>query len=149
MRARADDSRATTGRLGAAVRPVEGHALRRPAMRGSTRPRPTPAEVSPTVNAVVWIEPGRALVVRGGDPQPSPVEVPIPITPTAAAPALAQVARLVGPVGHVLVLGSSDLRTALEREIVALGHRPEVICEAVVEGPVDDATLIGRLRALA
>ena len=50
---------------------------------------------------------------------------------------------------RVLVLGNDDLRTALEREIVAIGHRPETIREAVVEGPVDEAVLLARLRRLA
>jgi hypothetical protein len=118
-------------------------------MRGSTHTRLTAKPVASGIKAVVWIEPGRALVVRGGEPQPATVELPIPDAPTSAAPALAEVARRIGQVDRVLVLGTEELRTALEREIVAIGHHPEVICEAVVEGPIDDTTLIERLRRLA
>ena len=68
----------------------------------------------------------------------------------AADPAaLAEVAHFVGHVDRVLVLGSDDLRTALEREIVAIGHAPETIREAPVEGPVDREALLARLRRLA
>lgn len=120
-------------------------------MRGSTRRRPLPASAEPLVNAVVWIEPGRALIVHGGLSGPAAESVSIPEAPPAAALALADTASRigqVGQVGHVLVLGTEGLRTALEREIAALGLHPQVICEAVVEGPVDDATLIAALRRL-
>ncbi len=119
-------------------------------MHGTTRTHATPQTVETGLNAVVWIEAGRALVVRGGhDDAPAPIEVTIPAAPTDATTALAEVAHRIGEVDHVLVLGPTDLRTALEREIVAIGHRPETICEAVVERPVDDATLIAQLRRLA
>jgi len=117
-------------------------------MRGATH-HPMPDPTATGINAVVWIDADRALLVRGGAGDPVAVEIRIPAAPTSAAPRLAEVARLIGRVDHVLVLGTPDLRTALEREIVAIGHHPEVICEAVVERPVDDATLIERLRRLA
>jgi hypothetical protein len=102
------------------------------------------------LNAVVWIEPGRALVVRdeeGGEP--SVVEVDIPVMPAITPPVLAGVAHRVADADRVLVLGPDELRTALEREIVAIGHHPESIREAVIEGPVDRAVLLARLKRLA
>ncbi len=58
------------------------------------------------VNAVVWIEPGRALIVRGGAGQrPTSMELPIPSTPAVTPPALAEVAHAIGAVDRVLVLG--------------------------------------------
>ncbi len=118
-------------------------------MHGTTRTRPATTAAS-GVNAVVWIEPGRALLVRGAaDAEPATIETPIPSQPTATIPALAQVAHQVGEVDRVLVLGQDELRTALEREIVAIGHRPETIRDAVVEGPVDAAFLVEKLRRLA
>jgi hypothetical protein len=40
------------------------------------------------------------------------------------------------------------MRTALEREIVAIGHRPETIREAEASGPMDEQALVERLAAL-
>ena len=119
-------------------------------MHGTIRSRPTVRVATTGINAVVWIEPGRALIVRGGaDDMPSILELPIPERPGAMPPALAAVAHEVGAVDRVLVLGADDLRIALEREIVAIGHRPETIRDAVLHGPVDIAILVAELRRLA
>jgi hypothetical protein len=119
-------------------------------MHGTTRTRPATHPIPTGVSAVVWVEPGRALLVRGaGGDEPTVVETAIPDRPTEALPALAHVAHQIGDVDRVLVLGTEELRTALEREIVAIGHRPETIREAVIEGPVDRDVLVARLRRLA
>jgi hypothetical protein len=120
------------------------------AMHGTTRPRPATQAAPSGVNAVVWIEPGRAIVLRGAaGEEPAAIETAIPDRPTALLPALAEVAHGIGHVDHVLVLGADELRTALEREIVAIGHRPEIIRDAVLEGPVDRDVLVAKLRRLA
>ncbi len=118
-------------------------------MHGTTRTRPIhPAGTG--VNAVVWIEPGRAIVVRGtGTGEPAALELRIPHVPTETPPALAEVAHRIGDVNRVLVLGTEELRTALEREIVAIGHHPEAIREEPVTGRLDEAALVERLRRLA
>jgi hypothetical protein len=116
-------------------------------MHGTTRSRPTVQPAGSGIHAVVWIEPGRALVLRDGEGQ-APIEMPVPDVPTATPPALAEIAHLIGDVDRVLVMGNDALRTALEREIVAIGHRPETIRESVTEGPVDEAFLRARLRRL-
>lgn len=118
-------------------------------MHGTARRR-TPAQSTAVgVNAVVWIEPGRAIVVRGGaDAVLASTEVRIPVSPAITPPALAEVAHSIGAVDRVLVLGEGDLRTALEREIVAIGHHPETIREAEVTGPVDVTVLAERLAHL-
>ena len=98
---------------------------------------------------MVWIEPGRAIVVRGGDEaELTSQELPIPYQPAITPPALAQVAHTIGDVDRVLVLGVDELRTALEREIVAIGHRPETIRDADAAGPMDEAALRERLAHL-
>jgi hypothetical protein len=51
-------------------------------------------------------------------------------------------------VDRVLVLGTEELRVALEREIVAIGHRPETIREAEANGPMDEAALAELLADL-
>jgi hypothetical protein len=115
-------------------------------------PRSKTAVVAPAathMNAVVWIEPGRAIVVRGGDGAELPaMELPIPSVPAVTPPALAEVALSIGKVDRVLVLGMDELRIALEREIVAIGHRPETIRDADVTGPMDEAALRERLATL-
>jgi len=118
-------------------------------MHGTTRLRTAGHGAGTGINAVVWIEPGRALLVRGNGDEHATTELPVPHQPTATPPALAEIAHRIGDVDRVLVLGNEELRTALEREIVAIGHRPETIREAVVEGPVDEAVLLERLRRLA
>lgn len=119
-------------------------------MHGSTRLRPVNQGVGTGINAVVWIEPGRALLVRGsGGGEHTTLELPVPYAPAVTPPALAEIAHQIGNVDRVLVLGNDELRIALEREIVAIGHRPETIREAVIEGPVDEAVLLARLRRLA
>ncbi len=118
-------------------------------MHGTARRRTPERTTALGVNAVVWIEPGRAIVVRGGDgAELASTELRIPAAPAMTPPALAQVAHSIGAVDRVLVLGDGDLRTALEREIVAIGHRPETIREAEVTGPVDEAVLVERLARL-
>jgi hypothetical protein len=117
-------------------------------MDGTSRTQPAEKPAATGVNAVVWIEPGRALIVRGDDAEHTSLELPIPATPAVTPPALAQVAHSIGAVDRVLVLGMDELRTALEREIVAIGHRPETIREADVVGPMDEAALVKRLAEL-
>lgn len=118
-------------------------------MHGTSRARPADQHAGTGVNAVVWIEPGRAIVVRGGDGPAMPaVEVPIPASPAVTPPALAQVAHSIGQVDRVLVLGRDELRIALEREIVAIGHHPETIVDADEAGPMDEAALKERLAGL-
>jgi hypothetical protein len=118
-------------------------------MHGTSRPKPAEKPAATGINAVVWIEPGRAIIVRGGEgTETSSVELSIPTTPAVTPPALAEVAHSIGAVDRVLVLGFDELRTALEREIVAIGHRPETIREAAVSGPMDEAALAERLAEL-
>ncbi len=118
-------------------------------MHGKSRSRLAARPAATGINAVVWIGPDRAIVVRGGDGgELASNEVRIPPLPAETPPALAEVARSIGQVDHVLVLGARDLRTALEREIVAIGHRPETIRDAEVEEPVDRSVLADRLAEL-
>ena len=118
-------------------------------MHGTSRTKPAAEPAAIGANAVVWIEPGRALIVRGGErAEYSSLELPIPATPAIMPPALAEVAHSIGAVDRVLVLGTDELRTALEREIVAIGHRPETIRDAEGSGPMDEAALAERLADL-
>ncbi len=120
-------------------------------MHGATRTRhaATAAAARTGMNAVVWIGGGSAVVLRGDGREVAESEVALPDDLGTTPLALAEVAHRIGRVDHVLVMGPDDLRTALEREIVAIGHAPDTIREAVLEGPVDRAVLLERLRRLA
>jgi hypothetical protein len=119
-------------------------------MQGSTRTRPTAKPPTVTgANAVVWIGDGHVLVLRDVAGAVAETEVPLPDLAATTPLALAEVAHCVGHVDRVLVMGPDDLRTALEREIVAIGHAPETIREAALEGPADREALLARLRRLA
>ena len=118
-------------------------------MHGTLHTHPAVHPVGSGVNAVIWIEPGRAIVLRGsGTGEPASLELPLPPSPAATPAVLAEIAHLVGDVDRVLVLGADDLRTALEREIVAVGHRPEAIHEEPGHAPLDEVALVARLRQL-
>ena len=85
-------------------------------MHGTSRTKSAEKPGATGVNAVVWIEPGRALIVRGGaGAELTSLKLPIPSTPAVTPPALAEVAHSIGAVDRVLVLGADELRTALER----------------------------------
>jgi hypothetical protein len=119
-------------------------------MHGTTRTRPSLRSVRTGVNAVVWIDRGGAIVVRGtGTGEPASLELPLPASDAATPPVLAEIAHQVGDADRVLVLGAEDLRTALEREIVAIGHRPEAIRDERQLTRPDRDTLVDRLRRLA
>jgi hypothetical protein len=110
-------------------------------MHGTSRPKIADRPAA-GVNAVVWIEPGRAIVVRGGDgAELRSMEVPIPFAAASTPPALAEIAHTIGEVDRVLLFGVDELRTALEREIVAIGHRPDTIRDGEAKGPMDEAAL--------
>ena len=118
-------------------------------MHGTARHHSATHVARTGVNAAIWIEPGRALLVRGGDgAEMAAQELVIPWQLSAMPPVLAEVAHSIGDVDRVLLLGVDDLRFALEREIVAIGHRPETIRETEIDGPVDAAALIARLANL-
>lgn len=119
-------------------------------MHGATRVRTVPGPAATGRSAVVWIGPDRALVVcDAGAGRLDEAEVAVPEAADTRPLALAEVARHIGPVDRVLVLGPDDLRTDLERQIVAIGHAPDTIREAALEGPVDREVMLAKLRRLA
>ncbi len=119
-------------------------------MHGTTRTRPPREHTGSGVNAVVWIDRGHAIIVRGGATgEPVSLDLPMPRASGDTPPVLAQIAHRIGDVDRVVVLGADDLRTALEREIVAIGHRPESIRDESAPAAVDTASLVARLRRLA
>jgi hypothetical protein len=103
---------------------------------------------SPAESAVAWINGQRAIVAtmsrdggiftceinRGLSPEPS---------------YLALVVRALGDRDRVVILGPSSARLALEREYVAIYHRPERLLDVEPVGAIETEDLVARLRILA
>jgi len=116
-------------------------------MHGTAR-HSTPPTVAGT-DAVVWIEPGRALAVIGSPATAiETVELEIPSVSGHMPAALAELAHRLRAADRIVVFGTDELRIALEREIVAIGHRPDVIRDEHASGRLDGAALVARLRRL-
>lgn len=107
-----------------------------------TQPRSAPA------SAVVWINGREAIVATmGSDKQIFTCEINRGLSPEPAY--LALVVRAVGDRQRVVILGPSSARLALEREYVAIYHRPDRIVDVEPAGVVNTEDLVERLRALA
>jgi len=118
-------------------------------MHGATRTRTRTTQAATGIRAAVWLEPGRAFIVHVGDGgDRTTLEVEVPLLAGDMPPVLAEVAHAVGDADRVLMLGPVDLSTAPEREIVAIGHRPDAIREERPGGPVDESYLRARLERL-
>ena len=99
-------------------------------------------------NAAAWISGRQAIVAtmatdgeiftceinRGQSPEPS---------------YLALVVHALGDRERVVILGPSSSRLALEREYVAIYHRPDRLIDIGPVGVADSEALVARLRSLA
>ena len=65
-----------------------------------------------------------------------------------APPFFVRVIRELGERAPVVVMGTSDERTAFERELVAISHRPDRILEDASVHDAHPAALLERLRAI-
>jgi hypothetical protein len=61
---------------------------------------------------------------------------------------LAIVIRAIGDRERIAILGPSSMRLALEREFVAIEHRPERLIDVEPAGPLELRDLIDRVREL-
>ena len=102
----------------------------------------------PSGGAVVHLGGTRARVARERAPGGAEiVSVPRRSRARCPEPYLVRVLRAIGDRSPVVIAGTADERTALEREFVRIGHHPD----RFVEDPhldADDDALRGRLRAL-
>lgn len=121
---------------GATGRPGAGRGT--PALRPATEGRPA---------AVAWIDRSHAVVARtegSGERR-----LTVRAGSSAEGPYLARVVDAIGDRERVLILGSDPLRVALEREYVAIHHRPERLVDVELAAPVDGAELDRRLATLS
>ena len=82
--------------------------------------------------AIVWIDRAHAhtiVVESGGRLLVESLTLPNEREDTAETVALAHVVEAIGDAPRVLLLGDNTMRTALEREYVALRQRPDRLVE--------------------
>jgi len=111
-----------------------------------TRDTVAPRTVAPS--AAVWIDARVAIVARVGDDGViSTTEIERGIEPETSY--LALVVRAIGDRERVLILGPSSERLALEREYVAIFHRPDRLVDVEPAETMGAADLVDRLRGFA
>jgi hypothetical protein len=118
-------------------------------MHGTIRRHGTGALPRPRSSAVTWIDSERAIIART---MPSGAiditELDWPMDRTAQANVLVEVADAIGDRERVVITGSAGIRTALERQYVAIYRRPERLVDVEPSTPPTRDELVGRLREL-
>jgi hypothetical protein len=111
-----------------------------------TRERVAYRTVAPS--AVAWINGRQAIVARTDRTgRTSTCEIERGVEPEGSY--LALVVRAIGDRDRVVILGPSSMRLALEREYVAIYHRPERLVDVEPAGLVTADELVDRVRGLA
>jgi len=98
-------------------------------------------------SAVVWVNGRQASIARispNGATSTCELERGLEGEPAY----LAGVVRAIGDCERVVILGPGSARLALEREYVAVYHRPERLVDVEPAGPMTRVELVERLRAL-
>jgi hypothetical protein len=116
-------------------------------MHGKTRTaRPAPSTLSRRPDAITWVDRRRAIVARRTSRGAIDVEeFPFPPDEPGRLLAIAAVVHAIGESDRVVVMGPESARTRLEREYVAISHRPDRLVDVEREGPVSREDLIGLL----
>jgi hypothetical protein len=112
--------------------------------RSAGRARLTPSR---RPDVITWIDRQRALVARrtpGGTIEVS--EFDLPPDDAGQQIALASVAHALADGDRIAVMGAESVRTRLEREYVAISHRPDRLMDVHREGPVSREDLVRLLR---
>jgi len=99
-------------------------------------------------SAVVWINERHAIVARTqGENRISMADVARGAE--GETQYLAHVVHEIGDRERVVIVGASPIRLALEREFVAISHRPDRLIAAPPSARDDGAEIVDRLRRLA
>jgi hypothetical protein len=125
----------------AAVSSVSGGA----AMIGSTARGTPTAALAP--DAVVWIDERHAIVARAETEGIATTE--IRRVGQAESRYLARVVHEVGDRQHVMIVGAQPMKLALEREYVAISHRPDHLVAAPPAARGAGAEILDRFERLA
>jgi len=109
-----------------------------------------PAHGGPGSAAVVWIGPEMAMIAR----RDGAGEVDILDIPRSSAGPddprhyLVEVVDRIGAAARVVVLGPDALRLDLEREFVAIGHRPDRIVDVSPHERLHRDAILARLASI-
>ncbi len=105
--------------------------------------------VAPVVprGAVVWLD-GQTAIVASTDDDGRIDTTQIERGLDGEPPYLARVVHEIGERDRVVILGPGVHRLELEREYVAIFHRPDRLVDVERSGPVDARDLTERLRSL-
>ncbi|HSK51580.1 MAG TPA: hypothetical protein VLA44_02425 [Clostridia bacterium] len=119
-------------------------------MHNATTPRaPQRPLPRPHSSAFTWIDQRHALVARTMPSGAIDVtEVDLPGLHEDEARALTRVADVIGDRERVVVTGPRSMRTALERQYVAIFHRPDRLIDIEPDGPLTRRQLVERLEEL-
>jgi hypothetical protein len=109
-------------------------------------PMPDPSQPKPS--AVVWIN-GREATVVEMEAEGNVSTCEISRGWLSELPYLAQVVRSIGDRQRVLILGPNSIRSALEREYVAMFRRRDRLVDVEPAGAVSRQELVDRLRTLS
>ena len=113
----------------------------------STATQAAPAAPEPHPDAVVWVDERHAIVARsdGGGIETTEIRR-VGLTETRY---LARVVHEIGDGKHVMIVGPQPIRLALEREYVAIGHRPDRLIAAPPAARGAGAEILDRIERLA
>ena len=99
-------------------------------------------------SAVVWVDAARAIVART-EPEGGIATEKIERGTASETEYLAHVVHEIGDRPEVSIVGPSSVRLALEREFVAISHRPERLVGIPLSAPLAEARILERMRRLA
>jgi hypothetical protein len=106
----------------------------------------TRAQAGPS--AVVWVDADHAIVASTGSDGGIATEQ-VDRGSASETEFLAHVVRQIGDRPTVSVVGPSALRLALEREFVAINHRPERLIGIPTSARAAESGILERMRRLA
>ena len=109
------------------------------------RESPATPEVRP--DAVVWVDERHAIVARADSGGIATTE--IRRVGQAEERYLARVVHELGNREHVMIVGVSTVKLALEREYVAISHRPDRLIPAPAAARQAGAEILERIERLA
>jgi hypothetical protein len=116
-------------------------------MHGKSRSAsPARATVGRRPDAITWVDRRQAIVARRTSLGIEVEEFHFPPDESGRLLGLAAVAHALGGSDRVVVMGPESVRTRLEREYVAVSHRPDLLVDVEREGPVSREDLIRLLR---
>jgi hypothetical protein len=111
----------------------------------AVRPGAAPMNLRP--DAVIWVDERHAIVARTGSDGIETTEIRrVGLTETRY---LARVVHAIGDRTHVMIVGPQPIRLALEREYVAISHRPDRLIAAPPAARGAGVEILDRIERLA